>query len=99
MANRNYDDGTGETIWFVVGVEPFDIRMADDIDQSIMDAARTLNARFFIRRTNHFVGSLTAEWSVYDTALKGRCMANPIKRMVHADIGPVLMYALAKGFG
>lgn len=98
----------GPLVWYVVGTEPMEIRMTENLIDDCFSAARALKARFFIMRRPLGIG-LPLGWAVFDErnwcpandypplARQGGGKARPVKMFDTETLDAPVMWALAVG--
>ncbi len=110
---RHRDDydppgASGPRIWYLVGVEPVEIRMTENSIDDCISAAVTLKARHFIMRRPLGLG-LPDGWAVFDTKhldpannhtpllLQDGKKARPVRIFDTETLDAPVMWALATG--
>lgn len=98
----------GPLIWYLVGNEPMEIRMNENVMDDCFAAAKTLDARFFIMRWKHHLGVEDC-WAVFDTqnvcpdndfrpmALQGGKKARPVRIFDTETLDAPVMWAITLG--
>lgn len=98
----------GPLIWYIVRGEIMEIRMTTNLMEDHIAAARTLGARFFVRRYKLGLG-LGDGWGVFDaenicadtdytpTLMPEGKKARPLRVFDTPNIDGPIMWAIAKG--
>ena len=95
------DRGGGYATHFVVGSEVTTIRMSNNTLQDARAAARTLEARFFIKQMGRDAETGQVIWGVWDVTKPlitiGKVQNDPRKTFVSDTMDAAVMYAMTMG--
>lgn len=98
----------GPLVWYLVGVEPLEIRMTENLIDDCFAAAKSLGARFFIMRRKPYAGC-DEGWGVFDVRnpdpdngylplmMQNNHKARPVRIFDTETLDAPVMWAIAIG--